>query len=334
MDFTKPASFSSSIITKTIILFLFLLINTCILPLLIYADVYTFRIASYVSLIKLINPNINAFFNMDSFSYYDDFSAIWYRNVSPYFVNFLVLNLVLVWVSFAWKCCRNSRRIENLREDEGKILQKHMNKKIVDFDVDVVGETAELFLIVFICFMYSAGLPAMMALGAFDIVSRYITNKYLIVNYSRRIEGLSEQFSELSIGVLPWAMMLSCFFGIWMETASSYIYNKAMLVQIPGMSTYEYLSTLFPRVFYISYTLVLALVILIYYFFYNLIIRFFKWLSGLCYDPKEIVAAPRKSFTDAARTMNILHSYNIHSNSKYKNVILNLERYLQDEEAE
>lgn len=216
VDFTKPRSFSSSLITKTIVLFLFLLLNTSILPLLIYADVYTFKIASYVSLVKLINPNINDFFNMDSFTYYSDFSTIWYRNVSPYFINFLILNMLVMWLGFAWKACSNSRRIENLKEEEGKILQKHMNKEIVKFEIDVVGETAELFLIVFICLMYSGGMPAMIALGSINILSRYIINKYLIVNYSKRVEGLTESFSELSIGVLPWAIIISCFFGIWM----------------------------------------------------------------------------------------------------------------------
>lgn len=148
---------------------------------------YTFKIASYVSLIKLINPQIDSFFNMDSFTYYEDFSNIWYRNVSPYFINFLVLNLILVWVGFAWKACRAGRRIENQREDEGMILQKHMNQRITDFEVDVVGETAELFLVVFISFMYSAGLPAMMLIGALNILSRYFVNKHLITHYSKRI---------------------------------------------------------------------------------------------------------------------------------------------------
>jgi hypothetical protein len=107
-----------------------------------------------------------------------------------------------------------------------------------------------------------------------------------------------------------------------------------MQVQIPGMSEYESLSTLFPRIFYISYTLVLGLLVIVYYFFYNLIVRFFTWLGSLCYEAKEAVGPPKKSFTDASRTMNVLHSYNIHSNPKYKNIILNLERYLQDEEQE
>lgn len=80
---------------------------------LIYADAFGFKIASYVSLIKLISPNIG-FFNMDNFTYYSDFTAIWYRNVSPYFVNFLVINVLLVWIKFLLAIWSNSRRVSNL----------------------------------------------------------------------------------------------------------------------------------------------------------------------------------------------------------------------------
>jgi hypothetical protein len=71
----------------------------------------------------------------------------------------------------------------------------------------------------------------------------------------------------------------------------------------------------------------------VYYFLYNTLIRFFKWLGSLCYESKETVrVVERRSFSEASKTMNVLHSYNIHSNPKYKNVVLNLERYLEDEE--
>lgn len=332
IDFTKPNSYSSGLVTKTIVLFIFLFLNTCVLPLLIYADVYGFKISSYVSLIKLINPNI-AFFNMDAFTYYDDFTNIWYRNVSPYFVNFLVINLIMVWVMFAVKSIGNSCRVSNLKDKEGKILQKTMNQDISSFEVDVVEETAQLFLVVFISLMYAGGLPVMVVLGAINIVSRYIANKYLILRYSKRIEGLTEDFSNLSIGILPIAMLISCLVAMWMFTASTYIYNTAMSVKIPFLDQYQNVFGMFPRVFYISYTLVLAVVILFYILFYNTVVRFFGWLGSLCYETKDTDQPARKliPFSQATKTLNVLHSYNIHSNFKYKNTVLNLERYLEDE---
>lgn len=83
---------------------------------------------------------------------------------------------------------------------------------------------------------------------------------------------------------------------------------------------------MFPRVFYISYTLVLVVIILLYMVFYNTVVRFFSWLGSLCYETKDTGKAVQKiiPFSQATKTMNVLHSYNIHSNSKYKNMILNL----------
>jgi hypothetical protein len=86
-----------------------------------------------------------------------------------------------------------------------------LNKRITDFEIDVAGETAE-FLVVFISFMYSTGLPALMVIDELNIFSRYFVNKHLIINNSKRIEGLTEDFSELSI--LPWAIIISYLFGI------------------------------------------------------------------------------------------------------------------------
>jgi hypothetical protein len=57
INFTKPANMSSGLISKTSILFLFFLINTCLLPLLLYANIYGFKIASYISLVALILPS-------------------------------------------------------------------------------------------------------------------------------------------------------------------------------------------------------------------------------------------------------------------------------------
>jgi hypothetical protein len=57
----------------------------------------------------------------------------------------------------------------------------------VSFEVDVVNETAYVFLVTFMCMIYFAGIPIIIPLGAFSIISRYIVNKYLIIRHSKRI---------------------------------------------------------------------------------------------------------------------------------------------------
>jgi hypothetical protein len=124
--FTKPNNLSSGLVTQTLIYFIFIFINSIILPVLIYADIFGVKIASYVSFIKVFLPKVD-FFNMESYQYYSDFSTLWYKNVSPFTTNFLIIDVVIIWLKFLFstfyfKCKNNS-----IESDEGKILQKRMN---------------------------------------------------------------------------------------------------------------------------------------------------------------------------------------------------------------
>jgi hypothetical protein len=150
----------------------------------------------------------------------------------------------------------------------------------------VVEETSSLFLIVFMGLMYCGGIPVMLPLAAVNILSRYIVNKFLILNYSSRVAGLTDDFNALSINLIPFSIIISCLFGIWMFTASSYIYPNKISVVVPGTQSWVNSFELFPRLFTISYTLIMTLVVLVYMLLYNTIVRFFSWLGSFCYEAK------------------------------------------------
>lgn len=68
---------------------------------------------------------------------------------------------------------------------------------------------------------------------------------------------------------------------------------------------------------------------LIWFLFDNTLIRFCSWLSSFCFEKKATVHPYHtRPFADYAKTMNVSTSYNIRSNDKYRNAILNLEKYL------
>lgn len=183
--------------------------------------------------------------------------------------------------------------------------------------------------------IYSAGIPIIFPLGAAVIISRYITNKHMIIHHSKRVEGLTENFNELSVVILPFSVMLGSFVGIWMLTASSYIYPDKLHVQIPGTTAIQDQAVFLPRIFYLSFTFILGAAVVFYIFFYNLVVRAFSWLFSCCCERGEAKVEPTLKkpvrFSDATRTMNVLYSYNIHNNDRYKNAILNLERFLEIE---
>lgn len=62
VNFTRPATYSSGLITKTIIYTAFLIFNTVFIPILIYSDIYGFKTTDYASLLTIISSDLkNAF---------------------------------------------------------------------------------------------------------------------------------------------------------------------------------------------------------------------------------------------------------------------------------
>ena len=128
---TKPSSHSQSLKSKTIIYSVFLIFNTVFLPILLYSNIFGFKASSYFSFLQIISTDITSFLQISSLEFYMDYSAIWYRNVSPIFTNYIVVDLISLWFMFVvTKCTQNT---EGLEEKEGKMLQKHMNKEITSY---------------------------------------------------------------------------------------------------------------------------------------------------------------------------------------------------------
>lgn len=189
VDLTQPSSFSSGYLLKTSINTIFLVFNTVFLPLLIYADIFGFRATNYVSFITIISTDIRNFFQVDSIKFYVDFEKIWYRNVSPIFVNYLILDIILNWVFFIlYRCCCTK---ESLESKEGSILQKSMNEKIISWKLNASDEFAMFNLIIFISLFYGAGVPVLIPLAFISLLSKYVANRSLLQSVSSRIDGLS-----------------------------------------------------------------------------------------------------------------------------------------------
>ena len=84
--------------------------------------------------------------------------------------------------------------------------------------------------------------------------------------------------------MLPLASLFGCLIGLWMYTENALIYPNVLKVSLPVPTSIETTyNNLFVRSFYLSYTFVLACLILVYVLLYNTIVRFLRWLVSLCY---------------------------------------------------
>jgi hypothetical protein len=100
VSFIHPISKSSGLLAKTAKYTLFLIVNTILVPLLIYANIFGFQPSNYISFVTIISSDVKNFFSVSSISFYPNFSTVWYRNVSVIYVNYMIINTLIVWLFF------------------------------------------------------------------------------------------------------------------------------------------------------------------------------------------------------------------------------------------
>lgn len=79
-------------------------------------------------------------------------------------------------------------------------------------------------MIIFMSTFLSAGMPVLLPLAMFDLVSRYITNRSLLQHSSTRVDGLGITFSQLPHNLLPFLLVIAGVNAAWFLTANSSLY--------------------------------------------------------------------------------------------------------------
>lgn len=109
VNFVRPASKSAGLLTKTSIYTVFIIFNSLFIPLLIYANIFGFQPSNYISFITLISTDVKNFFAVDNLSFYPNFNAVWYKNVSVIYINFIIINTIIAWAFFLVDKCNASK---------------------------------------------------------------------------------------------------------------------------------------------------------------------------------------------------------------------------------
>lgn len=73
INFTRPKSYSSGLISKTSVYALFLIFNTVFIPILIYSDIYGFKTTNYASLLTIISADLKNALKVSELTFYLDF---------------------------------------------------------------------------------------------------------------------------------------------------------------------------------------------------------------------------------------------------------------------
>ena len=200
-----------------------------------------------------------------------------------------------------------------------------MNNKIAGWKLNAYVEYSYFNLIIFLGLFVCSGVPSLIPLAFINLFIKYVTNRSLIQNNSSRIIGLGEAFNYAPMILIPFTLLVAPLFSQWMLSGNDITSsNKTMQI---SLNTSFYL---FDRQLWFPFYIIIAAIAVFEFLLYNTLIRFCSWLASCCYDKKKVVHPYyTQEYTHYAKSMNVLHSYNIRNNIKYKNAIFNLEKYLE-----
>lgn len=93
--------------------------------------------------------------------------------------------------------------------------------------MDIYKEAANLYLILVMILIFFVGVPILLPIGFVNILSRYITNRSLLQKNSVRIDGLGQDFSQLSVTILTISLIIFPLIGEWMLMGNSKVASSA-----------------------------------------------------------------------------------------------------------
>lgn len=282
---TRPSSESQSLKVKTLVYTIFLIFNSIFLPILLYSDIFGFKTSSYFSFLTLISQGISSFLQVDNLQFYLDYSPIWYRNVSPMFTNFILLDIATIWVMFIVSKVKAS--FIGISDKEEKILQKHMNEEITAYQFSPYKEYSAFIMILFMGVFLSPGIPVLIPLAFLNLLSRYVTNRALIQQSSTRVDGLGIIFNELPHTLLPILLFVTCLNGCWMLTANTQIYPNILPFNVKLWQINNW--SIMQRELYLPFYFFMALFVLAEYVFHHTIGRCYNCIKSSCFDKKRTV---------------------------------------------
>jgi hypothetical protein len=91
-----------------------------------------------------------------------------------------------------------------------------MVKKMEPEEFELEDHYANVMMVIYIGFTFSAGMPFMLFVSLLGLVTRYIYFKYAFIRYSRVPKALSDALNHDVLRLLPAALISHCVLSIYM----------------------------------------------------------------------------------------------------------------------
>ena len=142
---------------------------------------------------------------------YNDFTAAWYGDVG------VALTLTMMIYIISPHMAPYLRYTKFICKDkESAPTQAHLNERMIGPDFHHSIRYPQIMVVVFVCMLYSTGIPIMYLIISVTCFSFYWTDKYLFTRWYRTPPLYDASISLQFSAYLPYALLFHLTFGIWM----------------------------------------------------------------------------------------------------------------------
>ena len=150
---------------------------------------------------------------------YSDFSPSWYDNVGTALIATMIINLLSPHVYDVVCGLRYCSRVRN--PELSAPTQRDLNRAVLGPLNDPAIRYAQIFNTLFVCFVFSTGLPLMIPIAALSFLLFFWVDKLTFLWYFRKPPAFSVSLQQTMTALLPFALLLHLGVGTWMLSASS-----------------------------------------------------------------------------------------------------------------
>ena len=150
-----------------------------------------------------------------SYMYQADMATEWYFTVG---VTVIVVQLQML-VSTAYNMyyyCRKEREKQLYNRDQFIALSQYeLNKIYLGPEFELSSRYANVLSILFVCYMYSTGMPLLLIIAALFFGLTYFIDKFLFINLYRTPPKYTTDINKLSTTLIKYALLVHVVMALW-----------------------------------------------------------------------------------------------------------------------
>ena len=178
-------------------LFLALVVNSALIPVLVFANISKFDFLPYL----FQGP-------------YTDFEVDWYQTVSATLSFTLVVNAAVFPLTALLKA--GFKSFSRFALGGGALTQRQLNKMYEGDSFDLSERYAQMLSMVFVSLCFQAAMPALVPVTALFCYAVYHEAKYTLLRHSKKPPAYDETMARFFWAFAPSAAFFKLFFTLWM----------------------------------------------------------------------------------------------------------------------